>query len=130
MTVAVTTLRSTIASALTDNALWQVFSFPPASPLANSIIVQCDDPYLVPSNNQHITIAPMVNFKLIVLAPMFDNKGNLINIEDFYVAIMTKLAASNLVYNIGSFSAPAVLQGSVGELLSGEVSLSILTTWS
>jgi hypothetical protein len=31
MTVAVTTLRSTIATALSNPAVWQVFSFPPAS---------------------------------------------------------------------------------------------------
>jgi hypothetical protein len=64
MTVAVTTLRSTIATALSNPAVWQVFSFPPASPLANSVVVEPDDPYIVPSNNQHITVAPLANFRL------------------------------------------------------------------
>jgi hypothetical protein len=63
MTVAVTTLRSTIATALSNPTVWQVFSFPPASPLANSVVVEPDDPYIVPSNNQHITIAPLANFQ-------------------------------------------------------------------
>jgi hypothetical protein len=35
---AITTLRSTIAAALTDNTKWSVFSFPPATPIANSLI--------------------------------------------------------------------------------------------
>ena len=127
---AITTLRSTIAAALADNAVWQVFSFPPASPLANSIVVQPGDPYIEPSNDHYKTIKPKVNFKLVVLAPMFDNQGNLINIEDFYLNIVNKLEASNLAYTIGSFSSPAVLTGTAGDLLSGEVSISVLSEWS
>jgi hypothetical protein len=68
----------------------------------------------------------MVNFKLVVLAPMFDNQGNLINIEDFYLNIVNKLEASSIAYTIGSFSAPAVLTGTAGDLLSGEVQISVL----
>lgn len=127
---AISTLRSTVSTALTDNAVWQVFPFPPASPLANSIIVQPADPYIEPSNNHYATVKPKVNFKLVVLAPMFDNQGNLINIEDFYLKIVQKLEASTLAYSIGSFSAPSVLTGTVGDLLSGEVSISILSDWS
>lgn len=127
---AITTLRSTIAAALADNAVWQVFSFPPASPLANSIVVQPGDPYIEPSNDHYKTIKPKVNFKLVVLAPMFDNQGNLINIEDFYLNIVNKLEASTLSYTIGTFSSPAVLTGTAGDLLSGEVSISVLSEWS
>jgi hypothetical protein len=127
---AISTLRGTIATALADNAVWQVFSFPPASPLANSIVVQPGDPYIEPSNDHYKTVKPKVNFKLIVLAPMFDNQGNLINIEDYYLNIVNKLEASTLAYTIGTFSAPAVLTGIAGDLLSGEVSISVLSDWS
>jgi hypothetical protein len=127
---AISTLRGTIAAALTDNTAWQVFSFPPATPLANSIVVQPDEPYIEPSNDHYKTIKPKVNFKLIVLAPMFDNQGNLINIEDYYLNIVNKLEASSIVYSIGTFSAPAVLTGTAGDLLSGEVSISVLSDWS
>ena len=127
---AISTLRGTIAAALADNAVWQVFSFPPASPLANSIVVQPGDPYIEPSNDHYATIKPKANFKLIVLAPMFDNQGNLINIEDFYLKIVQKLEASSIAYSIGTFSAPAVLTGAVGDLLSGEVTISVLSDWS
>ena len=48
MSAALTTLRTTIATTLVDNSLWQVFAFPPASVLANSVIVAPDDPYLTP----------------------------------------------------------------------------------
>ena len=129
MTVAVTTLRSTIATALSNPAVWQVFSFPPASPLANSVVVEPDDPYIVPSNNQHITIAPLANFRLKLYLPLLDNQGSLESMENFIVDVFTKLAASSLNYNIGSVSGVSVDQ-TAGDLLTTEIRLSILTSWS
>ena len=129
MTVAVTTLRSTIATALSNPAVWQVFSFPPASPLANSVVVEPDDPYITPSNNQHITIAPMANFRIKLYLPLLDNQGSLASMEDFIVDVFTKLAASSLKYNIGSVSGVSV-DTTAGDLLTTEIRLSILTSWS
>ena len=129
MTVAVTTLRSTIATALSNPAVWQVFSFPPASPLANSVVVEPDDPYITPSNNQHITIAPLANFRLKLYLPLLDNQGSLASMEDFIVDVFTKLAASSLNYNIGSVSGVSV-DTTAGDLLTTEIRLSILTSWS
>jgi hypothetical protein len=127
---AISTLRGTIAAALSDNAVWQVFSFPPATPLVNSIVVEPGDPYIEPSNDHYKTVKPKVNFKLIVLAPMLDNQGNLINIEDYYLNIVNKLEASELAYSIGTFAPPRVLNGTPGEMLAGEVTISILSDWS
>jgi hypothetical protein len=129
MTVAVTTLRSTIATALSNPAVWQVFSFPPASPLANSVVVEPDDPYIVPSNNQHITIAPLANFRIKLYLPLLDNQGSLASIEDFIVEVFTKLAASSLNYNIGSVSGVSV-DSTAGDMLTTEIRLSLLTSWS
>jgi hypothetical protein len=130
MPVAVTTLRTTLATALIDNAKWQTFAFPPATVLANSVIVSPDDPYLTPSNNQHITISPMANFKIIITVPLFDNEGNLNGIEDAACGVFAKLAASSLTYNVSAISAPSILNAASGDLLSCEMSVSILTSWS
>jgi hypothetical protein len=130
MSVALTDLRTTIATALVDNSLWQVFSFPPETVLANSVIVAPDDPYLEPSNNQHNTIAPMARFKIIITVPLFSNEGNLNGIETALVGVFNKLAASTLTYNVGAVSQPSVLNADSGKLLTCELSLSVLTTWS
>jgi hypothetical protein len=130
MPVALTTLRTTIATALVDNTKWQVFAFPPATVLANSVIVAPDEPYLEPSNNQHNTIAPKANFKIIITVPLFDNEGNLNGIEDALVGVFNKLAASTLTYNVGAVSQPSVLSADSGSLLTCELSISVLTTWS
>ena len=130
MPVALTTLRTTIAAALVDNAVWQVFAFPPATVLANSVIVAPSDPYLEPNNNQHNTIAPTANFKIIITIPLFDNEGSINSIETALVGVFNKLAASTLTYNVGAISQPSVLNAASGDLLTCEMSLSVLTTWS
>jgi len=130
MPTAITTLRTTLATALVDNSLYQVFAFPPSVVLANSIIISPDNPYITPSNNARNTISPLASFKIMVVAPLFDNEGNLNGIEDFVVRVFNKLAASNLTYNIGAVSAPSVLNAASGDLLSCEISVSILTSWS
>lgn len=131
MTVAVTTLRSTLATLLESSGAWQVFSFPPATPIANSVIIQPADVYIEPTNNVYSTVAPKVNFKLVMIVPMFDNQGNLNGIEDMVVGVFNKLAAiTTLNVVVGSISAPHVLSGVAGEMLSSEMSVSIMTSWS
>ena len=130
MTAAMTTLRTTLATALVNNSLWQTFAFPPATVLANSVIVSPDDPYITPTNNGRNTVNPLANFKIIITVPLFDNEGNLNGIEEAVVAVFNKLSASDLVYNVGSISAPSILNAASGDLLSCEMSVSILTSWS
>lgn len=127
---AITTLRSTIATALVDNSLYQVFSFPPASPIPNSVIVTPADPYIEPNNNQWATIAPMANFKISILVPLLDNEGNLNGIEQMAVAVFNKLAASSIKFNVGSVTAPSVISVPSGDLLTCDIAISTLTEWS
>ena len=126
----ITTLRSTIAAALTDNTKYSVFSFPPATPIANSVIVSPADPYLTPNNNQYSTISPLANFKITILVPLLDNQGNLAGIEDDIVRVFQLLAASSLSFQVNAVSAPAVLNAPTGDLLTCDIAVSTLTEWS
>jgi hypothetical protein len=130
MPAAITTLRSTLATTLTNAGVWSVFSFPPATLLANSVVITPGDPYLTPSNNDEITISPMANFKIIITKPAFDNQGNLSGIEDYILAVVTKLAAASYQMNISSVSAPSIVNATSGDLLVSEITVSILTSWS
>jgi len=130
MTAAISTLRATVAAALVDNTLWSVFSFPPATPIANSIVVSPADVYVSPNNNSRNTIAPTANFLLNIFVPLLDNEGNLNGIEEMLVAMFNKLAASSIVYNVGDVSAPSVLNAATGDLLTCSMQVSILTSWS
>ena len=130
MPSSITTLRSTIAAALTDNTKYSVFSFPPATPIANSVIVSPADPYLTPNNNQYSTISPLANFKITILVPLLDNQGNLAGIEDNIVRVFQLLAASSISFQVNAVSAPAVLNAPTGDLLTCDIAVSTLTEWS
>jgi hypothetical protein len=127
---AITTLRASIAAALTDNTKWSVFSYPPATPIANSVIVTPADPYITPNNNTYTTISPMANFKISILVPLLDNEGNLAGIETDVVRVFQLLAASSIVFNVGSVNAPSVLSIASGDLLTCDIAISTLTEWS
>ena len=124
------TLRAGLAAALTDNTLYTVFSFPPATPIANSIVISPGDPYITPSNNSYNTIAPLANFQVSIIVPLLDNEGNLIGIEDDILRVFNLLAASSYTYNVSDVSAPAVLNAVSGDLLTCSINISILTSWS
>lgn len=135
MTVpAVTTLRQTLATALTANTTYQVFAYPPATIQANSVIIVPDDPYLSPSNDSWATVGPTANFKLIITVPLFDNQGNLQGIEEAVVTMFNALFAATendtIAYNVGEVSQPQVLNAASGDLLSCEMAISLVTSWS
>jgi hypothetical protein len=127
---AISTLRTGIAAALVDNTKYSVFAFPPATPIANSVIIAPADPYITPSNGWRNTIAPMAHFTISVMVPLLDNEGNLNGIEDNIVRVFNKLAASSYTYNVTEVSAPAVLSAVSGDLLTCNINVSILTEWT
>ena len=130
MSAAITTLRSTLAADLANVGVWSTFAFPAPQLLANSVSIIPSDPYITPSNNDYATIAPLANFKILIAVPAFDNQGNLAGIEDFIVAVFNKLAASSLALNVTSTSAPSIISAASGDLLTAELTVSTLTTWS
>jgi hypothetical protein len=130
MPAAITTLRANVATALSNPSVWNTYSFPPPTITANSVIVAPADPYITPSNNTYSAISPLANLKVIMTVPMLDNHGNLNGIETLAVAVFNKLAASNIVMNVSSMSAPTVLSVQSGDLLTADFNISILTSWS
>lgn len=130
MPAAITTLRTALATALTNNGVWSVFTYIPQAPIANSVVVVNDDPFIVVQSGQKTAIAPVARYRIYGLVPMLDNQGNQVNIEDFIVAIFAKLSASSLVMTVGSFSAPAILETASGNLLQTEVGVEIISSWS
>jgi len=128
---AITTLRTTIANALLDDTKYSTFAFPPASPIANSVVVApSNGDYIVPNNNQWATIAPLANFEIRIYLPLLDNQGNLAGIEDTMVAVFNKLAASSIKFNVGSVSNLGTMDTESGTLLTATINISTLTEWS
>ena len=129
MATALTTLRATLATALTNAGVWNIYAYPPSVITANSVIIVPADPYITPSNNVQI-IPPLANFRVLMTVPLLDNQGNLNGIEDTIVAVFNLLNTSTIVMNVGTVSAPSILSAASGDLLTADISVSILTSWS
>lgn len=127
--VPVTTLRESLATALRNDGVWNTFSYPPATIVPQSVIIAPSDPYLAPSNNLN-AVSPEANFKVIMTVPALDNQGNLAQLEEMMSAVYTKLQASGLGINVGTFSAPGILSVASGDLLSADLTISLLTEWT
>jgi hypothetical protein len=128
--MSIATLRASLATQLANDGVWSVFSYPPASPIANSVIVWPDDPYIQPTNNNYAgQILPRVNFKITLIVPLFSNEGNLNGIEDYIVALFNKVSAWSVPCDVGDFSAPSVLPTDAGQMLASEFTISILGSW-
>lgn len=125
-----TTLRGSIATALTNNTKWQTFAYPPATVLPNSVIVAWGSPALEMNNNQYASIAPTAKFKILMTVPMLDNQGNLAGLEDIMLGVFNLLSASSLRVKVESISEPSIMNLQSGDLLTAEMAISILTSWS
>jgi hypothetical protein len=134
MASSLSTLRKDLGEALAANTVYQVFIYPPQTIQANSVVIIPDDPYITPSNDSWATVGPTVNFKLLITVPLFDNQGNLMGIEDAVVTMFNALFAATqadqISYNVGTISQPQVLSVASGDLLSCEMQISLVASWS
>jgi hypothetical protein len=108
--------------------VWDTFSYVPATPTANSVVLRYADPMLEPSNNQY-NVGAKANFTITCIVPMLDNQASLIALEEMVCAVFLKLVASNIKFNVESVSAPSVLQ-EAQEMMVSTINISTLTTWS
>jgi hypothetical protein len=70
----------------------------------------------------------------MITVPLLDNAGNLQGIENAVVtmfnALYTATTNDTISYNVGDISAPQVLSVASGDLLSCEMQISLITSWS
>ena len=128
---AITTLRTSIAEALRDDTKYSVFSFPPSTIIANSVVVApATGDYLTPNNNQYSSISPMAHLEIRLYLPLLDNQGNLSGIEDMMVAVFNKIAASTIQFNVGAITGVGSIETAAGDFLTATINVSTLTEWS
>jgi hypothetical protein len=121
------TLRQQLADMIANPGVWTVYAYPPPTPTANSISVTPDEPY-VEINNNTTSLSLTARFKLHICVPLLDNQGNLGVIEDFILALVPKI--DHTYINISAVSQPKILSIPTGDLLTSDVSIELLTSWS
>jgi len=121
------TARNTLAAQLTNNAAWSTFSYPPAVPQVNSVVLEPDDPYIA-NTNQKSGLSCRLRFRVRLYAPLFDNQGNLAQIED--LAQQVRVRIIDATQNCGDLSQPQVMSIETGDLLTAYFPVEILSEWS
>lgn len=121
------TLRQQLADMIANPGVWTVYAYPPPTPTANSISITPDEPY-VEINNNTTSLSLTARFKLHICVPLLDNQGNLGLIEDFILALVPKI--DHTYMNISNVSQPKILSIPTGDLLTSDVSIELLTSWS
>ena len=121
------TLRQQLADMIANPGVWTVYAYPPPTPTANSISVTPDEPY-VEINNNTTSLSLTARFKLHICVPLLDNQGNLGLIEDFILALVPMI--DHTYINISNVSQPKILSIPTGDLLTSDLSIELLTSWS
>jgi len=120
------TLRTALAASIANPSVYSTYSFPPPQVTANSCSIVPDDPYVQPTNNGSL-LSLTVRFKIEMAIPLFDNQGNLAGIETMLQALIPLIPTT---YNISSISQPRVMVLPSGDLLTCDVSIETLASWS
>jgi len=123
------TLRQAVATAVANASVYQTYSFPPNAPIANSCIVSWDDPAVEITNNQ-TSLAPRANLRLTFTVPALDNQSGLQKLEDIIQSAITRLKTNRPSDTIRTVSAPQLFTLPSGDLISADVTIQTLTSWS
>lgn len=123
------TLRQSVASAVAYAGQYATFSFPPNAPIANSVIVGWDDPAVEITNNQ-TSLAPRANLRLTFTVPAMDNQSGLQNLENIIQSAVTRLKTNLPDVTIRTVSAPQLFSLPSGDLMSADVTIQTMTSWS
>lgn len=123
------TLRQAVATAVANASVYQTYSFPPNAPIANSCIVSWDDPAVEITNNQ-TALSPRANLRLTFTVPALDNQSGLQKLEDIIQSAITRLKTNRPSDTIRTVSAPQLFTLPSGDLMSADVTIQTMTSWS
>ena len=123
------TLRQAVATAVANASVYQTYSFPPNAPIANSCIVSWDDPAVEITNNQ-TALSPRANLRLTFTVPALDNQSGLQKLEDIIQSAITRLKTNRPSDTIRTVSAPQLFTLPSGDLMSADVTIQAMTSWS
>lgn len=114
-------VRAALAGSLSElNAV--VYAYPPSTVLAPSVTIVPDYPYLSPINLGKDKFK--VSFRVTAAVNFQDNQSALDNLETLLFAIYANLPSNIMV---GDASQPAITDLGQSQLLSSEVTVSLIT---
>jgi hypothetical protein len=122
--VALSTLRSGLKTALTDNTKYSCYDHVPEVIIPPSVLLLAGDPYLEPvviGNNKNWR----VRLTLEVVGATYSNPSALTNLEDDIEAVCALLPTN---WSVIQISSPRIRQTNSTDLLSAEIQITTVYT--
>lgn len=119
--------RENLAAQIAANTTYSAFAYPQPVPQSMSVQLAPADPYVVSTNNQK-SLACKLRLNIELFAPLWDNRGNLEQIETM-AATVRNLIVDSTQY-IGDLTAPRPISLDTGDLLTASFTIELMTTWS
>lgn len=122
--MALSTLRSALKTAITNNTKYSAYDHVPEVIIPPSVLILAGDPYLEPiviGNNKNWN----VRITLEVVGSTYSNPSALTNLEDDIEAICALIPTN---WSILSVSSPRIRQTNSTDLLSSEIQITTVYT--
>ena len=122
--MALSTLRSELKTAITDNTKYSAYDHVPEVIIPPSVLILAGDPYLEPiviGNNKNWN----VRLTLEVVGTVYSNPSALTNLEDDIEAICALIPTK---WSIISISSPRIRATNSTDLLSSEIQITTVYT--
>lgn len=117
-------VRTNLATAITDNTKWQTFSYPPDSPLPNSVIITPGQPWIQPYAVGNKSVK--VGYTIKVIVNTADNQGELTKLENFLTDIIAMLPEWVIFRSV---SAPQELQVGTAYLTVSDLDVEVAVSF-
>jgi len=117
-------VRTDLATALTDNDKWQTFAYPTENPLPNSVIILPGSPWMQPLTIG--TKAVRVNYVVKVIVNTADNQSELSKLEDFITDLIDLMPSWA---TLTSVSAPQELQVGTAYLTVSDLNIEVAVSF-
>lgn len=117
-------VRTNLATAITDNTKWQTFAYPADTPTSNSVIITPGSPWVEPLTIG--TKAARVNYRIKVCVNTADNQGELTKLEDFITNIIDLLPSWAVLKSV---SAPQELQVGTAYLTVSDLDVEVAVSF-
>jgi hypothetical protein len=117
-------VRTDLATALTDDTKWQTFAYPTENPMPNSVVILPGSPWVQPLTIG--TKAVTVSYVIKVIVNTADNQSELSRLEDFITDIIDMMPTWA---TLKSVAAPTELQVGTAYLTVSDIYVEVAVSF-
>jgi hypothetical protein len=113
-------VRLQLAEDIRDDSSWQTFAYPPAVPMANSVVIEPGSPWVIP--NGTLSRGIQINLIIKMYANAADNQNDLRTLEHMVNKILGNLPG---YLTLSEVSLPIILDTTTSVLTTCDIQVSL-----